>query len=195
MATPTRHPLGRPYADGQRTWRRRPSFPQLSLSTILDSDDSDLGDKFFVPTYLGHSVYMQRLRGEYLAKARAKQSKRPTGNSINNTSDTTSVPLPPGSHRGLSHTVIERSPSQDDNDVLTPLPSKWNKDDMWAGVEIDPSNVIRYTAPKNYHERDHEASAVRADNHIPPQCGIYYYEVTILDSRKDECVQSDGEFS
>jgi hypothetical protein len=147
-------------------------------------------DRFFVPSYLINSVYMQRLETEYMAKARARQSKKVPSDGIdtNNNSDLASAPLPSGSHRGLSHRVIERSPIHDAPDSLPPLPSKWNNDDMWSGIEVDHGNIVRYTAPKTYHERDHEASAVRADHHMPPQCGIYYYEVTILDSRRDECV-------
>lgn len=183
MATP--NPLDRP--DAQRRWRQRSSFAVKGLDTLLCHDTSDEENKFFVPSYLNRSIYMQRLEDEHKAKLRAKQPKRAAANSINNsTPDITPGPLPPGSHRGLSHTIVERSPSHEDHDDLTPLPSGWNKDDMWTGIEMDPGNIVKYTVPKNHLERDYEASAVRANHYIPPQCGIYYYEVTILDSRKDE---------
>ena len=191
MAALIRSRLGRSHSNSARGGRSEPPFLPTALDAFrspleLDTDE----DRFFVPSYLINSVYMQKLETEYMAKARARQSKKASSNGIdaNNNSDLVSASLPSGSHRGLSHRVVERSPSHDAPDSLPPLPSKWNKDDMWGGVEVDHGNIVRYTAPKTYHERDHEASAVRADHYMPPQCGIYYYEVTILDSRRDECV-------
>ena len=37
----------------------------------------------------------------------------------------------------------------------------------------------RYLGPNTQGEK--EAAAARANHPIPPACGIYYYEVTILD--------------
>ena len=189
MATPAAHPLEQ--QDGQRRWRQRSSFGNKDLEKLLCHDPSDSENNFFVPTYLSRSVYMQRLEDDHKAKMRVKQPKRPTGNGIiinnnNNKPDIITGPLPPGSHRGLSHTVVERSPGHEDHDELTPLPSKWNKDDMWHGLDMDSDNIVKFSMSKSSLEREYEACAIRANHHIPPQCGIYYYEVMVLDSRKDE---------
>jgi hypothetical protein len=94
---------------------------------------------------------------------------------------------------GMAHTVIERPPPFEEDDGLARLPTRWNKDDMWGGIEVQPDGLsIKYTAQKNHHERDHEASAVRADHYMPPQCGLYYFEVQIVSAKPNECVMSSG---
>jgi Ran-binding protein 9/10 len=69
------------------------------------------------------------------------------------------------------------------------LPSRWNKEDKWGGLEVlGDSLEVKYTALRGQSERDHEACSVRADHYMPPQCGIYYFEVTILSGKRDEYV-------
>ena len=34
-----------------------------------------------------------------------------------------------------------------------------------------------------------EAAAIRADHPIPRECGIYYYEVTVLGKAREGCVE------
>lgn len=92
----------------------------------------------------------------------------------------------------MSYTVIERpSASEEEEDHLAPLPSRWNKDDHWGGIELQNDGLcIKYVGPKNPHDRDHEACAVRADHYMPPQCGVYYYEVLIVAAKRDEYVST-----
>lgn len=136
---------------------------------------------------------MQRLEGDHMSKRQAKNAaKQSNGNGPTAAGALSEAPsLPTGSYRGLSHSIIERQPNhlhEDTSSALTPLPSMWNKEDMWGGIDVEPNNVLRHKQHQTYHERerDHEASAVRANYHIAPQCGLYYYEVTILDSKRDE---------
>jgi hypothetical protein len=87
----------------------------------------------------------------------------------------------------MSHTVIERPPVFEEDDDLAPLPTRWNKEDQMAGIEVQPDGLsVKHIGPKNQHDRDHEACAVRADHYMPPQCGIYYFEVQILSAKRDE---------
>lgn len=160
-----------------------------------DDEDSDSDDKFFVPTYLQQSVYMQRLKGEYISRAKAngagKLSKGKDASTAGPRPDTSS--LPAGTYRGLSHSIIERHPNQahdDSSNALAPLPFKWNEFDRCASVEIESNNIARHRPNQGYQERerDVDAAAVRANHFIPPQCGIYYYEVTVLEARRDEYV-------
>jgi len=83
----------------------------------------------------------------------------------------------------MTYDIVERDPPSED-DGLNPLPAKWNEADKFPGLEIQGDGLeLRYMGQVNKH--DHEAAAARADHPIPPQCGIYYYEVTILNKSKD----------
>lgn len=181
-------------------WRPTSTLPSFSrafdiFTTTDDVDDAAEGieDRFFVPSYLQGSTYVQKLEEEHKARVQAhKESKRAKGNGHDIKNPTLSqAPLPPGSHRGMSHTVLERPPPAEEHSNLASLPARWNKDDIWTALEIRQDGLtVKYSGPKNPHERDHEASAVRAEHYMPPQCGIYYYEVHILSGKRDEYVLS-----
>ena len=83
----------------------------------------------------------------------------------------------------MTYEIIEReAPSEDDN--LLPLPSRWSDTDKYSGLDLTNGGLeARYTGAVNKHE--HEAATVRADNPMPPQCGIYYFEITILSKPKE----------
>ncbi|KAL2264727.1 hypothetical protein VTJ83DRAFT_7237 [Remersonia thermophila] len=108
--------------------------------------------------------------------------------------------LGPG-HRGVGgFDVLERSApgnsatagvsagagadDDDDDDIITPLPSRWNKDDKEAALEVlGDGYEVRHTGRAS---SDHEASAIRADHYMPPSCGVYYFEITVLNGRSDK---------
>ena len=178
-------------------WRTAGSLPSFSRGFDMflpasgaDATDSGADDGFFVPSYLASSTYVQKLREAHRSRLKAQQeSKRPVSNGKTQTTPTfPQQPLPSGSHRGLSHNVVERPPAfEDDDDTMPPLPTRWNRDDMWTGIDVLSDGLsVKFTGPKNAHEREHEASAVRADHYMPPQCGIYYFEVCILFAKRDE---------
>jgi hypothetical protein len=183
--------------DMANVWRTTggslPSFSRAfdffaSEPTSATADD----DRFFVPSYLKGSTYVQRLEEAYNKKLEAqKEVKRSKGNGQDiSTAGLSPTPLPAGAHRGMLHTVLERAPF-DDGDSLAPLPRHWNTADMWTSIEVMPNMLgLKFSGPKNHHERerDHEASAIRADHFMPPQCGIYYYEVHIISGKQDEYV-------
>uniref|UniRef100_A0A8H7NFI9 Protein SSH4 n=1 Tax=Bionectria ochroleuca TaxID=29856 RepID=A0A8H7NFI9_BIOOC len=177
-------------------WRRGDTLQHHSriFSQFLahdSTDESSLEGRFFVPSYLRGSTYMRKLAEAHRTKQ--NESKRSAGSDLAADISAFPDPVPSGSHRGLSHQIIERQSSPQDEDVLTSLPSKWNKHDMWSNIEIQPDGrTVKYTGPRTHNERDHEASAVRAENHMPAQCGIYYYEVEIVSSKKDDTTIAVG---
>ncbi|KAM0552484.1 hypothetical protein ACHAPJ_007812 [Fusarium lateritium] len=170
------------------------AFNMLMASEMADGSSQNEAEGFFVPTYLENSTYVQKLEEAHRARVQARESTRTSANGFSQNSNTLSQhPLPPGSHRGMSHTVIERPPIFEEDDDLAPLPTRWNKDDQWGGIEIQPDGLsIKYTGPKNQHDRDHEACAVRADHYMPAQCGIYYYEVQIISAKRDDATIGIG---
>lgn len=174
-------------------WKRNDALQHHSraFDQFFGPDETDQGSegRFFVPDYLAGSTYIRKLTEAHKSKLQAQRESKQAGrNEFSGGLDGfPSNPLPPGSHRGLSHTIIERTPPSPEEDTLAPLPSQWNKEDMWGGIEIQPDGrTVKYIGPRNHHERDQEACAVRANHYMPPQCGIYYYEVEILSSKKDE---------
>ncbi|PHH87303.1 hypothetical protein CDD83_9045 [Cordyceps sp. RAO-2017] len=181
--------------DVLHVWSASGSLPSFSrafdmFTQPVDSEGPPSGaeGQFFVPSYLRGSTYMQTLEEAHKARLQAqKESKRPVGNGdAGNASAFAHAPLPPGGHRGLAHNVVERTPAAEDEQAVTPLPTRWNKDDIWTGIDILPDLSVKYVGPKNHHEREHEASAVRADYHMPPPCGLYYFEVQILHGKRDD---------
>lgn len=87
------------------------------------------------------------------------------------------------SHRGMTYEIIEKEPPTA-TDQLMPLPSQWNASDKYPGLELSDEGLgVRYAGP--LHKHDHEAAALRADHPMPPQCGIYYFEIKIESKPKE----------
>ncbi len=90
------------------------------------------------------------------------------------------------SYRGITYDVIEKAPPLED-EALSPLPSRWNTQDKFGGLEVlSDGQEVKFTGAKSPADRDHEACSIRADHFMPPQCGIYYFEVTIISRRREE---------
>ncbi|PLB49597.1 hypothetical protein P170DRAFT_447237 [Aspergillus steynii IBT 23096] len=148
---------------------------------------SDPAASFLTPSYLRNSRYIARLDAARRAKLASQRdavcSPSAPNNPLSTSSSQGSLPRIAPSHRGMTYDIIEREPPGDD-DHLLPLPSRWSDGDKYAGLELTNGGLeVRYTGPVNKHE--HEAAAVRADNPMPPQCGIYYFEITILSKPKE----------
>ena len=147
---------------------------------------TDSATPSFTPSYLQNSRYVSRLDAARRAKHAAQRDgaiPSSTSNNLSTSSSQASLPRIAPSHRGMTYDIIEREPPSDD-DHLLPLPSRWSDDDKFTGLELGNGGLeVRYTGPVNKHE--HEAAAVRADNPMPPQCGIYYFEITILSKPKE----------
>ncbi|KAL3469451.1 hypothetical protein BJX99DRAFT_252011 [Aspergillus californicus] len=156
--------------------RKFASFPAYdpffqTLGSFSDSAPS------FTPSYLRNSRYISRLD----AARRAKPGSQRDGTSVSSFQG--SLPRIAPSHRGMTHDIIEREPASEDDNPM-PLPSRWNESDKFLLLELPNEGLeIRYTGPAN--KQDQEAAAVRADHPMPPQCGIYYYEITIHSKPKE----------
>ncbi|CZT06326.1 related to human RANBPM NP_005484.1 [Rhynchosporium graminicola] len=148
-------------------------------------------DHFFTPSYLKGSKYVQRLEDAHRAKVAAQkevhsaQSSQPGSLSTSASSLNLHTKIAP-SHRGMTYDLIEKAPPVED-ETLAPLPSRWNGQDKYGGLEIlSDGQEVKFTGPKSERDRDLEACAIRADHPMPPQCGIYYFEVTILSKKREE---------
>ncbi|KAH7192955.1 uncharacterized protein B0J16DRAFT_67590 [Fusarium flagelliforme] len=174
------------------------AFSMLVASEAAAGADNSFNneeDDFFIPSYLENSTYVQKLQEAHKAKVQARDTTRNSTNGFSHGSTTSfnQHPLPPGSHRGMSHTVIERPPASEVDDDLAPLPTRWNKEDQMPGIEVQSNGLdVKHIGPKNQNDRDHEACGIRADHYMPPQCGIYYFEVHILSTKRDDATISIG---
>jgi hypothetical protein len=176
------------------SWNRGGHLPSFSSAygPILDGNGfgGTSGDSFFVPSYLRGSKYVQRLEESYKAKEQAHidgPSTQSQSGSLSTSGSSTYLQtrLAP-SHRGMTYDLIEKAPPFEDEN-LAPLPSKWNNQDKFGGLEVmSDGQEVKLTGPKPDRDRDHEACAIRADHPMPPQCGIYYFEVTIISRKREE---------
>ncbi|RIB14064.1 hypothetical protein C2G38_1684116 [Gigaspora rosea] len=65
------------------------------------------------------------------------------------------------------------------NDIV--LPTAWDIEDKPPFIDIDASRLkVNYTGPD-----DNKAFIVRANRPIPSQCGIFYFEIKIIDKGKN----------
>jgi hypothetical protein len=86
----------------------------------------------------------------------------------------------------MTYDLIEKAPPLED-EMLAPLPSKWNNQDKHGALEVlSDGQEVKFSGPKPERDRDHEAYAIRADHPMPLQCGIYYFEVTIISRKREE---------
>ncbi|RAL64061.1 hypothetical protein DID88_003249 [Monilinia fructigena] len=147
-------------------------------------------DHFFVPSYLKRSKYVQNLEEAHKAKIRAHRdgsapSSQPNSLSTSASSTNLHAKMVP-SHRGRPYDLIEKSPLVED-ETLPPLPSRWSSTDKYGALEIMSDGLeVKLTGPKSMNDRDLEACSIRSDNPMPPQCGIYYFEVTILSRKRED---------
>ncbi|OKP13273.1 Ran-binding protein 10 [Penicillium subrubescens] len=148
------------------------------------------GPSFFTPSYLRDSHYISRLDAAHRAKLAAQQrdvssSTSASGPALSASSSHVHLPrLAPSHHRGVAYEVSEKEPPAVTSDQVSPLPTQWSSSDKYAGLELSNDGLdVRYTGP--VHKHDHEAAALRADHPMPPQCGIYYFEIKIESKPKE----------
>ena len=169
-------------------WRKASSLPSYSRQFANGwVQGHNVSDNFFVPSYLRNSRYVGKLEKahrENVANQRetsSAQSSNPP--SLSTSASNVNIHRLPASHRGMTYDVIEHAPPPQD-DTLIPLPSRWNEGDKYSGLDLLQDGLeIRYNGPNN--KADHEAAAARTDHPISPQCGMYYFEVTIMSRSKD----------
>ena len=103
--------------------------------------------------------------------------------SLSTSSSSVSLQKMAPSHRGMTYEIIEHQPHPEDS-YPAPLPSKWEETDKHGGIEVAADGLeVKYTGHHKLSE--HEAAATRSDHSMPPQCGIYYYEVNIIAKGKE----------
>ncbi|KAF2868555.1 Ran-binding protein-like protein [Massariosphaeria phaeospora] len=146
----------------------------------------DATPSFFVPSYLRGSKHAEKLEEVHTARVAAYREHRSTHSSnaasLSTSSSSVNLHRMSGSHRGLTHEIVERAPVFADEPVA-PWPTKWNEADKYAQLEIEDSG--RQAKFAGTQKPTDEAASVRADYPMPRQCGIYYYEVTVVSKGKD----------
>ena len=150
------------------------------------SDDDN--DDFFIPSYLRESRYMEKLEAAHQAKIEAQRAEAAprtfNGGSLSTSSSSVSLQKMAPSHRGMTYDIIENQ-LHSEEEGPAPLPSKWKYKDKHGGIETQPTDTdVRFVGGGS-KLLDHEAAAVRTDHPMPPECGVYYYEATIVHKGKD----------
>lgn len=131
-----------------------------------------------VPSYLAESSYAERL-------ASRSSSAHPQA------FDTYNVPLSsmtstsgrkPQSQRGGG--VVFETVQSNGPDLVNQLPSRLNEDDKSPSIELSCSGTeAGFVGASKVN--DSEAAAIRADKPMPAQCGVFYYETTIISGGKE----------
>ncbi|KAF1939025.1 ran-binding protein [Clathrospora elynae] len=168
------------------SWGRAPSYnSQAGYWQGLGGSAQDM-PPFFVPSYLRGSKHAEKLQESHKAKLVAqreyKSTHSPSTGSLSTSSSSVNLHKIAPSHRGLTHEVIERAPVFVDEPVA-PWPTKWNEGDRFQQLHLeDGGRLAKFSGTQKTHD---EAAAVRADFPMPRQCGIYYYEITVISKGKD----------
>ncbi|CAI9626973.1 hypothetical protein GT037_007011 [Alternaria burnsii] len=140
---------------------------------------------FFVPSYLRGSKHAEKLQEVHKAKLAAQRDYKSThssnAGSLSTSSSSANLHKMAPSHRGLTHEVVERAPVVDE--PAAPWPTRWNDADRFPQLELEDSGrQAKFSGTQKTHD---EAASVRADFPMPRQCGIYYYEMTVISKGKD----------
>ena len=142
---------------------------------------------FFRPSYLKDSVYLEALWESHQTKLAAQRDEHPlrppNQGSLSTRSSSVSLQKMAPSHRGMTYEIIEHQPNPEMTFPL-PLPSRWLETDKYGGLEVAADGLeVKYVGLHKLGE--HEAAATRSDHPMPVQCGLYYYEVRILQKGKE----------
>nr|CDP25059.1 Putative protein similar to ran-binding protein 10 RBP10 of Mus musculus [Podospora anserina S mat+] len=156
---------------------------------------------FLAPSYLRGTTYLTKLEEQHRARILAEREREASvpgaktqtragvlatnGNSHHTLSPMSGkVHTGGGSHRGVAFDVVEKSALSQGlvEEEVNPLPSRWNMDDREPSLELSGDGYeVTFTGRMS---NEHEASAVRADHPMNPACGIYYFEITVLNKKK-----------
>lgn len=173
-------------------WGSREPLPASSRAFSVGCLDWPPGSKrsppFFMPSYLQGSVYARKVENQYKTRLEAKDShiRASISNGMAGLAHNGRTGI---SHRGAVDCTAEQSAGLTIQSGITVgnLPSKWNQLEKAPALQIlTDGSEVKYAIPKSSTDCDLEAAAVRADNPIPPQCGIYYFEITILSKKREE---------
>lgn len=158
-----------------------------SSSRVLGSGPQT--QPFTIPHYLQNTRYAKKLQTVYNARVRALREVNSADSSNSHGSiwqRQSNARIAP-SHRGMTYDIIESNPPVED-DVL-PLPSQLSSVDKYQGLDLYNEGLdVKYNGVTG---KELEAASIRSDHAMPPQCGIFYYEITITQKHKD-CVVAIG---
>ncbi|KAF2494087.1 Ran-binding protein-like protein [Lophium mytilinum] len=141
---------------------------------------------FFVPSYLRGSRHAERLEEAHKAKLAAQREHRSNHSSatasLSTSSSSVNLHKMVPSHRGMTHDIIERAPPLVEEHVAS-WPMRWSEADKFAQIEVQGDGLeVRFQGPAKTHE---ESASIRTDYPMPRQCGIYYFEVTVVSKGKE----------
>lgn len=155
-----------------------------------EQESTDVEHSFPRPSYLEGSRYMIRLEAQARETA---QLQKDAGTQAAGGHVLGSRGKPPPTrtfHMGIAVDVVERIPAPErDPDAIDPLPTRWatGREDKASSLEVTGSGLeVKLVAARNTSDRDYDACAVRADHPMPLQCGLYYFEVTVLTKKHTE---------
>jgi len=148
--------------------------------------------RFIAPSYLRSCRYLEKLhdvhraRLQHLRESRLAQPPPQHGLGSRTPSSTNLKQQSSLGSRTITQDVIERlAPPTVDAD-LPPLPSKWSDSEKCAGLEVlGDGYEIRFNGVVKAPD---DAATVRTDHPIPKECGVYYFETSILSRGKDHLV-------
>jgi hypothetical protein len=174
-------------------WKRRWSGDKLRYEDNLGCTVHEQHPPFFVPSYLKESSFVERVKRDWEGHLRELEEGSVNGREEQRGSSSTRKG--PGSHRGVAQDVIERppagllsghSPGVEEEGGSKGIPSRWNEDDKWTGLEVlGDGSEVKFSG---ICKTSDEAASIRTDHHMPMECGLYYYEVTILSRCKDALI-------
>lgn len=154
---------------------------------------STRSNTFFTPSYLRGSNYMKKLEESHISKQLQKESQQQTGSEIQGVVPISTLGAKtPAAHLGMTYDLIERAPIPGSEDKIPPLPTRWNKEDKYGSLEVTADGLeIKYSSQiRNPREQEYEICGIRADQPMPSRAGIYYFEITILSTRREEYVKT-----
>lgn len=146
------------------------------------------------PSYLQGTDYMKKLEARYERRSQEFRDRAQNGGPAVSRSSSHGLKaskLPPPSHRGMTLDVIEKAPGiasvPEETEAVALLPTGWSSSDKHPALEVECDGlVVKHTGTRNVTEKDYEACAIRADNPMPGQCGVYYFEITVLETKSDK---------
>lgn len=171
------------------TWRRSQVEHYSSVLGHIPDVANTLGrsQEFFVPSYLYGSKHIERLERRYKVRMNTQREGRLSRSSVvgslSASASTASLHKMVPSHRGMTHDIIER-PFMPLDEELSPLPSRWSHTDKCAGLDILSSDGLEIKFAGTPKPQD-DAAAIKSDHAMPRECGIYYFEVSILGKGKE----------
>jgi len=171
--------------------RRQTSGSGIMGGDWLGGTLHDIHPRFFTPSYLRRSNHVKRLQKAYEEhvtelQEQARLNPTPKPPSLSHQSSHASLKTmhsaPPFRSAPLQD-VIERLPSVTEEARSRSLPSRWNDNDKMNGLEVLVEGTeVRFAGVTKTSD---EAASIRADHPMPRECGLYYFEITILSKSKD----------